>query len=76
MYEKQGASISLSYNTSQVSSKIISIKVYKLTIFYLQNAEKVLHQGLSARTTHIILIIDYREIILGHEMMSNIIHAI
>jgi hypothetical protein len=47
--------------------------VYKLTIFYFQNAKKVLQQDLSARTTFIILIIDYTEIILGHEVLSGII---
>jgi hypothetical protein len=47
--------------------------VYKLTIFYFQNAKKVLQQDLSARTTFIILIIDYTEIILGHEVLNGII---
>jgi hypothetical protein len=44
----------------------------------LQNTKEKLHQGLrlSARTTIIILIIDYREVILGHEVFSGIIYTI
>jgi hypothetical protein len=38
--------------------------------------EKILHQGLSARTTLIIPIIDYREVILGHEVFNGIIHSL
>jgi hypothetical protein len=38
--------------------------------------QEKLHQGLSARTTIIILIIDYREVIVGHEVLSGIIYTL
>jgi hypothetical protein len=49
--------IYISSNTSQVFRKTILIEVYKITIFYLQNAQKVFHQDLSAKTTLIVLIL-------------------
>jgi hypothetical protein len=44
----------------------------------LQNTKEKLHQGLrlSARTTIIILITNYREVILGHKVLSSIIYTI
>jgi hypothetical protein len=44
----------------------------------LQNTKEKLHQNqhLSARTTFIILIVDNREVILGHKVMSGITYTI
>jgi hypothetical protein len=49
-----------------------------LTKFCCKVQRKELHQNqhLSTRTTIIVLIIDNREVILGHEMLSDIIYTI
>jgi hypothetical protein len=75
-YEKQGASIYI-YPSSGYISKTISIQIYKLTKF-IATCRKRLHHGLrlADRTTIIIGIIDCREVILGHEMLSGIIYTV
>jgi hypothetical protein len=61
----------------QVFSIIISIQVYKLTNVHFSLC-KILHQDLrlGARTTIMILIVDYREVILGQKVLNGIIHTL
>jgi hypothetical protein len=51
---------------------------FNINIILLQNTKENLHRDrcLSARTTIIILITDSREVILGHEVLSGVIHTI
>jgi hypothetical protein len=52
------------------------IQVYKLTQVYCSLQKQILPQGLSDRTTIIIRLIEYREVILRYKMLSGIIYTI
>jgi hypothetical protein len=70
--KKQGASIYL--YLSRYAAESVHIILY-VNISLLQPAEKIL-QGSSTRTSIIIRLIEYREIILGRKILSGIIYII
>jgi hypothetical protein len=52
------------------------VKVYKLTQVYFSLYKQILQHGLSARTTVIIRLIEYKEVILGYKILSGIIYIV